>query len=374
MQVKIPSYYKKFKCIAGKCSDTCCDGWRIIIDDKSVKKYREHSGVLKERFQERLVSYNGESIFVPDGSRCPFLNSKNTCDIYICMGEDALSSTCSDYPRKISVKGNVMEAFLNLSCPEAARLMLSEKDGIKFEKYDDGVQTKTVVSDRDIFMDMLEEVFINIVNEKRIPWKKRLVMILFAADNICSSTDKDFDVCMEFVMSLKNQNGIMELSELIPDSVLIENTEIKKQILSALLNVYGAICIGRNHDSMSVDLMQEYLENENTGFTDNEDILGGYNYQYENYVTYFIFRHLKECVTGRDIFEMAVMMCVSYSIIKAMDVMCIRRYGELSLENQVEIMHYYSKIVEHSDKDYNRIMDIIRDCGFDTMAYMVQLT
>lgn len=373
MLVKIPSYYKKFKCIAGECGDTCCDGWKIIIDEKSVKRYREHSGVLKERFKERLVSHNGESIFLPNGSRCPFLNSKNTCDIYICMGEDALSSTCSAYPRKISVNGNIMEAFLNLSCPEAARLMLNEKKGIRFEKYDDGVQTDTVVSEKNIFMDMLEEVFINIANEKRILWRKRLVMILFAADNICSSLDKEFDVCMEFVTGLKNQDGIMELSELIPDSVLIENVEIKKQILSVLLNVYGVICIGRKHDSMSVDLMREYLENENSGFIDDEDILENCIYQYENYITYFIFRHLKECGSGRDIFEMVVMMCASYSIIKAMDIMCIQRYGELTLENQVEIMHYYSKIVEHSDKDYNRIMDIIRDCGFDTMAYMTQL-
>ena len=36
-----PEYYKEFKCIADKCPDTCCAGWKIMIDDKSLEKYRQ---------------------------------------------------------------------------------------------------------------------------------------------------------------------------------------------------------------------------------------------------------------------------------------------------------------------------------------------
>lgn len=373
MLVKIPSYYKKFKCIAGECSDTCCDGWKIILDEESVKKYQNHNGILKERFEKSIISYNNQNIFLSDDGRCPFLNSKNTCDIYICIGKDALSRTCSVYPRKINTKGNIMEAFLNLSCPEAARLMLNEKDGIRFEKYDNGIQSETEATDKDIFMDMLQEVFINIINNKKIPLKKRVVMILFTADNISSSSDNGLDICMEFVETLNSEDGMLELAELIPDSVLLQNEEIEGQILSVLLNTYGTICIGRKHRSMSADLINDYLERENLNFLAYGDRLDSYLYQFENYITYFIFRHLKECINVRDIFEMAVMMCASYGIIKAMDMMCIQKYGGLTLENQVEIIHYYSKIVEHSEKDYSKIINIIKECGFDTVVYMAQI-
>ena len=39
MKVTVPDYYKDFKCIAGACEDTCCAGWQIVIDKKTLKKY-----------------------------------------------------------------------------------------------------------------------------------------------------------------------------------------------------------------------------------------------------------------------------------------------------------------------------------------------
>ena len=40
MQITRPDYYKEFTCIADVCPDTCCAGWQIVIDEKSLKKYR----------------------------------------------------------------------------------------------------------------------------------------------------------------------------------------------------------------------------------------------------------------------------------------------------------------------------------------------
>lgn len=40
MQITKPDYYNKFSCIAGDSPDTCCAGWQIMIDEKSLKKYR----------------------------------------------------------------------------------------------------------------------------------------------------------------------------------------------------------------------------------------------------------------------------------------------------------------------------------------------
>lgn len=39
MQYSIPDYYKEFHCIADQCEETCCAGWQIMIDKKSLKKY-----------------------------------------------------------------------------------------------------------------------------------------------------------------------------------------------------------------------------------------------------------------------------------------------------------------------------------------------
>ena len=33
MKIVTPAYYKDFKCIAGACTDTCCAGWDVDVDE-----------------------------------------------------------------------------------------------------------------------------------------------------------------------------------------------------------------------------------------------------------------------------------------------------------------------------------------------------
>ncbi len=47
MQITKPTFYKEFSCIAGACPDTCCAGWQIMIDEKSLQKYRRFKGPFR---------------------------------------------------------------------------------------------------------------------------------------------------------------------------------------------------------------------------------------------------------------------------------------------------------------------------------------
>lgn len=372
MLVKVPSFYKEFRCTAGKCSDTCCDGWKILIDDESVKKYKGHKGELKGRFEKSIICQGKDAYFLLQGSRCPFLNDENKCDIYINMGKDALSSTCASFPRRISVKGGRMQACLSMSCPEAAGLVLKEKDGIKFESYDDGAVYTEKLNNKDVFINRVGDAFINIIKNKTIPLKKRIIMIIFAADSIRRGYDNSFEESVELIEGLNDSRGINELKDLVSGAACVENLEVKKQVLSEIMDIYASLCLSRNHHSLSVELINDYANGiyyDIVSFAGTEQ----YIYQYENYIEYYIFRHIQECRDGDDIFNMAVMMCVSYSVIKALDKMCIKKYGKLSMENQVEIMHYYSKIIEHSQKDYEMMLDGIKRFGYDKVSYMVVL-
>ncbi len=40
MKIRTPEYYKDFKCIAGACTDTCCAGWDVDVDEKSYDYYK----------------------------------------------------------------------------------------------------------------------------------------------------------------------------------------------------------------------------------------------------------------------------------------------------------------------------------------------
>ena len=46
MELHIPSYYPKFRCLAGACPHTCCAWWEVPVDEASVAFYQNVPGEL----------------------------------------------------------------------------------------------------------------------------------------------------------------------------------------------------------------------------------------------------------------------------------------------------------------------------------------
>ena len=128
MEFTFPNYYKEFSCIAGSCPDTCCAGWQIVIDNKTLKKYQHFKGPFHNRLHNDIDWK--EHIFRQYNRRCAFLNEENLCDIYTEAGPKMLCDTCRNYPRHIEEFESLREISLSLSCPEAARILLSQKEKV----------------------------------------------------------------------------------------------------------------------------------------------------------------------------------------------------------------------------------------------------
>ena len=128
---RFPNYYNKFFCIADKCEATCCAGWQIVVDEDSLKKYKMVIGAFGQRIKEG-VDFKEGVFYQNPGKRCAFLNRQNLCDMYIAMGEEAFCETCRKYPRHIEEFENVREFTLSASCPEAARILLAQKEPVQF--------------------------------------------------------------------------------------------------------------------------------------------------------------------------------------------------------------------------------------------------
>ena len=61
-----------------------------------------------------------------------FLNDENLCDLYKALGPDALCDTCRMYPRHTEEYEGLRELSLSLSCPKAAKIILSCKEPVRF--------------------------------------------------------------------------------------------------------------------------------------------------------------------------------------------------------------------------------------------------
>lgn len=124
MIITRPDFYDNFRCSASACSDSCCIGWEIDIDGKSLEKYRNISGELGKNLRDNIFSDGETGSFVPAAlGRCPFLNGENLCELILSGGDEMLCDICREHPRFHQSYGNYRDDGLGLCCEEACRLV-----------------------------------------------------------------------------------------------------------------------------------------------------------------------------------------------------------------------------------------------------------
>ena len=140
--IRQPTYYKEFSCIGPACTDNCCQDWQVTIDKQH---YLQYMSVADHAFHERCKKAirrnkkcsgtNDYAVMQHDGGRCVFQDPDGGCGIFRKLGEDALSDTCTIYPRlQVCVDEDYWERSLTLSCQEAARLALLTGKPLEFEE------------------------------------------------------------------------------------------------------------------------------------------------------------------------------------------------------------------------------------------------
>ncbi len=192
-----PHYYENFRCLAGKCPDTCCAGWEIVIDEESLEAYANAEGPFGSRLKNSIDWEEG--CFCQYQGRCSFLNEEELCDLYQELGEDALCETCRMYPRHVEEFDGLRELSLSLSCPEAARMILECREPVRF------LEEETEEEDEDFGdMDLLlftqledaRTVIFRILQDRRISFDIRKAATVDMAKEIqmCIDNEEYFKV------------------------------------------------------------------------------------------------------------------------------------------------------------------------------------
>jgi lysine-N-methylase len=136
----VPRYVSRFSCIGPQCEDNCCSGWKVTLDKKTFKAYRQSTHPqLAPRFATELMRQAGEPgkleygviALKSDTRECPLMEER-LCAVQKNLDASHLSHTCFSYPRVTrSVAGQAEQAMV-LSCPEAARQALLASDAFDF--------------------------------------------------------------------------------------------------------------------------------------------------------------------------------------------------------------------------------------------------
>lgn len=117
-----PDYYNKFKCIADKCSITCCQEWKIAVDDATNRKWKKLSADKVSGKSDNLSSYTYHKdgslvIKLDEKHRCPFLSKDKLCHLVMTYSDEVLSETCALFPREIHRFSTHEERTLMPCCP-----------------------------------------------------------------------------------------------------------------------------------------------------------------------------------------------------------------------------------------------------------------
>ena len=189
MKFITPSYYRFFRCTADKCSDNCCIGWEIEIDDATATLYRSIDGNFGDRLRKNITTDN---CFILQNDRCPFLNETGLCDIIIHCGEDHLCQICRDHPRYFEWFPDRKEGGLGLSCEEAARLILTT-DRVTYEQAETDEEPEDADEELFSFLRAIREDFFAVLDDGSLSLQEALTVILDKA--VSAQQQADGDCC-----------------------------------------------------------------------------------------------------------------------------------------------------------------------------------
>jgi lysine-N-methylase len=182
---------RDFECLGDKCEDTCCQGWYVDIDKKTFVKYKRipdkklkkrlQMHVRRNKFKTSFSDY--ATITFPKGGFCPFLNEKKLCSIQLEVGSSHLSRTCATYPRQYNQIFDRYELTGACSCPEVARLVLLNPDGIRMTEERDLLPNDPVIDnlldDEDLqpVFDYLRNFVLDVLTDRSIALENRLLVL-----------------------------------------------------------------------------------------------------------------------------------------------------------------------------------------------------
>lgn len=366
VKIRVPDYYKDFKCIADKCEDTCCAGWEVDVDDDSYEYYKTVTGPFGDRIKSVMVppTEEEEACFTLNNGRCPFLNDNNLCDLYTELGEDKLCDTCTNYPRFIEEYGSLREIGIALSCKTAGELILKSDKKVTFEltENDEMVSTYNDI-DPELYMMLMasRKTAFDIAQNRDFDIVMRYCLVLEYAKDIQDMIDKG---TLSKIMNIKNNYSSEEyLRERTKTFNILHNEEYTRySYIYEYLKIFDDFEIINKSWTDMVNHEKEYMYEQSS----NEEYKSRYNrfeqyyhekeYEYEQLLVYFIFRYYLKAVNDDDVFSKVKMAVVSFLIIKDLDVLrfCDNE-GSLSFEEQVDIMHIYSREIEHSYENFEKL-------------------
>ncbi|MBR2408517.1 MAG: flagellin lysine-N-methylase [Lachnospiraceae bacterium] len=362
-----PDYYEKFKCIADRCEATCCAGWQIVIDEGAMECYKSQQGEYGEVLRERIDW--SEGVFKQDcRKRCAFLKDNNLCEMYERLGEVSLCFTCANYPRHIEEFENLREVTLTISCPEVARILLEQKEPVKFTEEEIDTDEEEFEDFDLFFFSYLEDarkIMIAILQKRSLSVAVRVSLVQKMAEEMQTIIEGSdlFDLADVFDTYEEEANLAKAVSEAEQElEAFYENKlEIFFYSKTAFERLYKLEFLSEDWEAY-LDKCRETLYGEDVqGYHEMQKKFGEYcartpidgidmDILLEQLLVYFVFAYFCGAVYDDNVIGKIRMAVDSVTVLYEMFMAkWVEQDGRLSAEDIQRIVYRYSRELEHSD-------------------------
>lgn len=405
IKTKYPEYFKEFKCIGGKCEDSCCIGWDIDIDKLTFKQYyKVKDPDMKKMFQKNI--HNNEycssedvdygKVKLKENKRCPFLDENNYCLIYSNVGEEYLSNVCTSFPRIINKIDGYYEMSLDVACPEAARIILLKEEGLKFTESEETlgkhiISTEVYTQDKEFkdspikYFEKIRNLSIKIIQNRKFNLNERLYKLGVFINELEDEIENNFINIDSFINNYdidSNGNDDME-------SIIYDDGENKMKYIMQIdffTKMISLLNVEKNVDSVKFkEYTKEVIEGfkiyEENNLMNNKEIyiqaFEDYNekfimenqYIFENYLVNFIYKNLFPFSEKESIFDGYIMLLTRYSFIRFYLTGGYLYGKKESKENVVRFIQTFSKAIEHHKTYLRASMRYIKENDFDNIEF-----
>lgn len=365
MLVRRPDYYDSFQCIAGECPATCCAGWEIGIDAKTMARYEAMEGTFANRLHNSINKQR--SSFCQYENQCIFLNDDKLCDIYLEAGEDWLCRTCKTYPRHIEVYQGEKDCSLAISCPEVARIILSNPDKVywKLKKVTDRHPVKEDEDfDEELYRNLKKarKVTLDLLQNRDIPIRTRMGIALAMSHDLQRRIyHEDYDLIPILLEQYSNPQMVKRLSEKVMGyrGREEERQKIRRKMLKTLshlkvLNPEWREKVHQAKDVLKHLSVEEYKEQSalyhecQQGM--NEEIM------LEQLACYFVMAYYCTAVYDEEVYAKMKFAMFSVLMIEEMNfAQWIQHEYQLSFNDVICNAYGYGREVEHLNENLEEL-------------------
>ena len=208
----------------------------MLVDPVSAEAYRNMESPLGEDLRRHLFrDEEGDWYFKITEGRCPMWRSDGLCRIQADLGHDALCQTCRDFPRLTHDFGDFVERGLELSCPEAARMIFSEAPGWVEQEIPGGEEPEYDDADIEILLETREKMLEILGDQSRALPETLALALLYgyrSQDQLDGGDTLEFDpkAELEFAKTVAKPGDLAALVDFYADLEIL--TEAWRQRLA----------------------------------------------------------------------------------------------------------------------------------------------